>query len=336
VASGITYPVRQPQWQLTYSGVNLTARIEQMIVDITYTDKEQHLSDEIQVTLEDSHRKWQGPWLPQRGDTVTLQIGYAGDQLLNCGNFQVDELELEGPPDTFHLKCIAAGVTPSIRTKRSAGYEGQTLLQIANTVAQRHGLTVVGAPQNINVSFSRVTQKHETDLAFLRRLAQDHNYDFSIRGTQLVFYSRTTLEQQSSVLQIVRQQTKKFSFKTKTQELYQAATVSYQNPATKQLISQSAMDSTIPTGDTLNIVTRCETPQQAMLKAQSALHGANMLEVTGTLTLEGTTLLVAGVNITISGFKSFDGTYLITEARHKLDRSAGYEVEIEIRSISQT
>jgi uncharacterized protein len=333
LAAAITYPIRHPRWLLTYTGVNITADISRMVTEISYTDKASHSSDELQVTLEDRDRRWQGPWFPTRGDIVTLLIGYDGEELLPCGDFQVDELELNGPPDTFHLKCIAAGVTPSIRTPRSAAYESQTLGQIAATVAQRHSMTVTGAPQNINVSFARVTQRHETDLAFLRRLAQAHNYDFSIRGSQLVFYSRTALEAKAPVLQVVRTQIKKFEFKTKTQQVYQAATVSYQNPATKQLISQSAQDSTAPTGDTLNIVTRCETPQQATLKAQAALHDANMLQVTGHLTMEGTTLLVAGNNLSLSGFGTFDGNYHIDESRHRLERGSGYETDVEVRNL---
>src|SRR6266851_9807802 len=205
-AASFAYPVRHPRWVLTYSGVNISGDVSGMVTEILYSDQVAHASDEVEVTLEDRDRRWQGPWFPQHGDVVSLLIGYDGEELLPCGDFQVDELELKGPPDTMHMKCIAAGITPSIRTPRSAAYESQTLLQVANTIARRHGMTVVGAPQSINVTWARLTQKHETDLHFLRSLAQAHNYDFSIRGKQIIFYSRTKLEQAASVLQIVRTQ----------------------------------------------------------------------------------------------------------------------------------
>jgi hypothetical protein len=350
VAGALSYPVRVPRWVLTYSGRNITADISGMVTEISYTDKVAHSSDEVEVTLEDRDRRWQGPWFPVRGDVVTLLIGYDGEGLLPCGDFQVDELELKGPPDTFHLKCIAPGITPSIRTARSAAYESQTLLQMAGTVAKRHGMTVSGVPQNINVSFARVTQRHETDLHFLRRMAQAHNYDFSIRGQQLVFYSRTALEQRTSVMTITRggAQTppplpspmsrngggiKSFEFKTRTQQIYKSATVSYQNPATKKLITQTVNDSSAPTGDTLNIVERAENHQQATLKAQSRLHDANRLQVTGRIEMEGTTLLVAGNNVALAGFGIFAGQYYIEESKHRLERGSGYVTEIEIRRL---
>ena len=334
MAAALIYPVRSPSWLLSYAGVNITADISSMMTEFTYSDKDEEFSDELQVTLADRARQWQGPWLPTRGDTVTAQIGYQGEQMLDCGSLQVDELELTGPPDTFHLKCIAAGVTQSIRTKRSASYEGLTLLDVANQVAQRQGLTVVRAPQNVDLKFNHITQKHETDLHFLHRLATAHNYDFSIRGNQLIFYSRTALEQMPSVTTLLRTQTKSFEFKTKTDQIYKTATTTYQSPDLKALIGAQYQDTNAPTGDDNHVITRTENPQQAQLKADSALHQKNKDETTGRIETEGMVLLVAGVNITIVGFGNFDGTYLITSSRHRLERSSGYTTEIEARMLT--
>jgi phage protein D len=58
-----------------------------------------------------------------------------------------------------------------------------------------------------------------------------------------------------------------------------------------------------------------------------------MMEVTGRLETEGDIFLVAGVNITIRGFRTFDGKYQITASHHRLERSSGYTTEIEIRQL---
>jgi phage protein D len=344
MAGAIAYPVRRPYWSLTYAGKNITADVSAMVIEISYSDRNAHSrrrryhneseADELEVTFEDRDRRWQGPWQPTRGDLVGAMVGYYGvGNLLNCGIFQVDELELQGPPDTFHLKCIATGITPSLRTPRSAAYESQTLLQVAQTVAARQQLTVTGLPQNIDVSWQRITQHQEHDLHFLRRLALQHGYDFAVRGSQIVFYSRTALEQSAPVATIIRTQVTSFEFQQRTQATYRSSSVAYQDPATKKLISASAQDSSVPTGDDLHIVTRCETPQQAQLKSASALHDANMRQVTGRIEMEGTTLLVAGVNLTVQGFGNFDGTYHVESSRHRLERSSGYTTEIEIRQL---
>ena len=347
-AGSHSYSVRIPEWDLVYQGKSITADITGMVIEISYKDgaktstvphthrrhrMRRDMADEVEVTLEDRDHRWQGPWFPTRGDAVRLSIGYVGEKLLNCGNFQVDEVELHGPPDTVHLKCVATGITASLRTPRSAAYESYTLLQVAQTIAARHHLTVVGAPENINVSWERLSQRNETDLHFLRELAQDHGYDFSVRGTHLVFYSRTKLEQQSSVLTVSRMQVKTFEFKKQTKKIYKSASVAHHHHQSKKLISAAVTDPTTPTGDDLHIVTRVETPQQAKLKAQSALHDANMLETTGRLNTEGNVLLVAGVNITVQNFGNWDGIYHIESSRHRLERSSGYDTEIEVRKL---
>ena len=337
IAGPVTAAVRSPRWVLFYQGVNITARIERMIRRITYQDHGSNASDEVEVELEDRDKRWQGPWFPAEGDRLNLQIGYDGEALLNCGDFQVDEVELNGPPDVVTMRCLAASIKPAMRTPNTNGYENQTLIQIATQIASKYGLNVVASPDAINVSFDRVTQLQETDLAFLRRLANDHNYDFTVRGNNLVFYSRTALEQTAPVLAIVRGQTpvKQYEFKSRTQQIYKAAEVSYFNPDTKALVTGTATASPAPpTGDTLKLQKRCANGQVATLKAQASLHDHNMLQVTGKLTLSGTIVLRAMKNVTVQGWGDFDGTYHMDSARHTLERPGGYTTEIEIRSVN--
>lgn len=339
-----SYPVRQPEWVLFYRGVNVTRDILGMVVSVTFKDGHAHHAhskirvenetDTIEITLEDRDRRWQGPWYPQRGDTVSLQIGYVNENSnLDCGDFQVDELELKGPPDQFHLKCISTGITPSLRTKRSVGYENSTLFEVATIVAARNGLIPIGVPTNINVTWNRITQNHETDLAFLRRLALAHNYDFTVRGNQLVFYSRSALETKPSIAVVTRTMTEDFEFKDTTMHVYATGTVNYWDPHSKSLITATAADPGSPTGDDLNVVTRSETPDQAGLKAGSALHDANMNGITGRLQIEGAPIFRAGMNLEVRGFGNFDGTWHIDTSEHKLERTTGYTTTLEIRKI---
>ena len=334
MAGAIAIPVRAPQWVLTYQGVNITADISRMVLAITYSDRLDGSSGELEIELEDHDKRWQGPWAPTEGDQVNLMIGYAGEPLLPCGDFQVDDLSLSGPPDILQMRCLSTYITPAMRTPNSAGYESQTLGQIASTIASKYDLTVVGAGDPANLTFARITQRQETDLAFLRRLACAHNYDFTIRGKQLVFYSRASLEQTAPVATILRGDLLRFDFRLKTHKTYKAAEVSYQFPETKQLLTQTInAPADTPTGDTLKLVVRCENGQQANLKAMSALHSRNMVRATATLTAVGATVYAAGNNVTISGFGSNDGTYLIQHARHHLERTTGYTTDLDVRRI---
>src|SRR5579863_2171970 len=143
MAAIASFSVRSPQWILSYLGVNITADVSQMVVAIRYVDRLDGASGELEVELEDSAKRWQGPWYPTLGDIVSLQIGYSGELLLDCGEFQIDELELDGPPDVMRLRCLAAYITPAMRTANTAAYENAGLLEIAAKIAAKYGLTLV-------------------------------------------------------------------------------------------------------------------------------------------------------------------------------------------------
>ena len=335
MTAAITYPVRSPDWLLIYSGVNITANISRMVLSIRYADELGGRAGDLEIELEDRDKRWQGAWFPQQGDLVSLLIGYTGELLLPCGEFQIDDLEVEGPPDVFHLRCLPAWITPSLRTRNSFGYENQTFLQIAATIAARHGMTVVGAPNLTDVSYLRITQKQETDLEFLHRIAIEHDYDFTMRGAQLVFYSRTRLEAQPPALTLYRNAVERFSFVAKTHRIYKQAQTAYFDPHSKQLYTQTAQaNPAVATGDVLKIVARCENGQQALERASAALHEANRLLVTCRVIAPGTPLLVAGNVVALSGWDVMDGRYMIERAQHRLSRATGYVTEADLRMVS--
>ena len=82
-----------------------------MVLAIRYVDRLDGLRASWNSNSKDSTKLWQGAWYPALGDIVSLQIGYSGESLLDCGEFQIDELELDGPPDVMRLRCLAAYIT---------------------------------------------------------------------------------------------------------------------------------------------------------------------------------------------------------------------------------
>lgn len=335
MAASIAYPVRSPQWILTYNGVNITGDVSQMVLRVEFLDRLEAASSEIEVELEDSTKTWQGPWYPVLGDQLNLMIGYHGEGLLPCGDYQIDDLSLGGPPDVFRLRCLATDITESLRTRNTIGYENQTLIGIAMTIAAKYGLTMVVAPETSDLLFARVTQRRETDLEFLKRIAIEHGYDFSVRAGTLVFYSLAALEGSPPVATVTRSSTLGFEFRNRSREIYRSSQNAYFDPDTKSLISESVTaQSEVAGNDELKISFRCENGQQAQVKAEAALHRSDMRFVEARLRLAGTPSIVAGINATLSGWGALDGVYLVECARHSMSRATGYTTEVEARRVS--
>ena len=337
MAAAAFYSVRSPQWVLTYSGVNITVEVSDMVLAIRYIDRLDGTSGELEIQLEDSTKLWQGPWYPALGDIVSLQIGYSGESLLDCGEFQIDELELDGPPDVMRLRCLAAYITSAMRTANTVAYENMGIVEIAAQIAGKHGLTMVtpSSESESDLSFARVTQRRQMDLEFLKRLAREHNFDFTVRAGQLIFYERAALETLPAATLIARSDTVRFAFRNRARRIYDSAEFSYFDPDTKQLITQSiAGDGASPASDALKLVARCENAEQAQVKASAALHLHNMLVVDATIEGPGNAVLVAGNSAQLSGWGALDGKYLIETAKHQLGRAMGYTTSIAARRIN--
>lgn len=326
-------PVREPVWILTYENKDISAKIAPYVLSVTYTDNLSGSSDELELNLTDADHRWLNEWLPTKGDSIGIQMGYQGEGLMPRRDLQIDEIEFNGPPDTVSIRCLAAGVTPALRTKNSRGYESRSLKQIAQEIAARHSLKIVGSVPEIRVE--RVSQNKEGDLAFLKRLAESYGYVFSVRGGQLIWHDLAELDAKTSTITIERQGLAgSYTLRTKTSQVYKACTVSYQDPKSKSLKTHTEKAKDVPTGDTLKLVERCENKAQAVAKAKAALRNTNGRQVEGSVTIYGNQRLVAGINVTLSGFGAANGTYQAIRCRHTMDRSGGYVTTVELSTTS--
>lgn len=131
-----------PLFSVVYAGKDITKDVTQNMISVTYSDRLQGQSDEVELVLDDTDGKWSNDWYPEKGDQIDLELGYE-DMMVACGRFEIDEVEIQGPPSTITIRALAAGINSPLRTKRSQAHEDQTLKQLAETVASRHGLTVV-------------------------------------------------------------------------------------------------------------------------------------------------------------------------------------------------
>ena len=319
----------KPIFKIEYNQKDITKDVSNQVLNIEYTDYEHGQSDEITITFDDTQKLWQSSWIPSKGDSIRVFIGYEGEKLLNCGIFEIDEIEFATPPDILTVKALATGITKALRQNNSVAYENKTLKQIASEIAQKHSLTLVGEIEDVRVE--RITQNQERDLTFLKKLAEQYGYIFKIAEGNLVFYKTEKLTGADAAKILYRTDLTRITLTEKTSKNYKAVTVSYHNPKTGKKITATAKNEKCVKGDTLKITERCENKQQALLKAKAALaKGNNTIE--GSIDLVGTPSLIAGLNIELKDLGYFSGKYHITQTRHFIDRTSGYGTSLEVKS----
>lgn len=325
----------RPKFRLLYKGVDISAEIAPHLVSCTYVDKVHGEADEIEVEVQDKDGLWRGAWCPEHGDVVTLDIGYEPGPLTPCGEFEIDEpaANMGRGGDAFTFRGLSAPVSKALRTKKTKGFEMQSLKQIAQKVAGEHGLSLVGTPPD--VSFERVTQRRERDLEFLSRMADQYGAYFSVRGKQLVFAKRDELHERRSVFAF-RAGTDDYitaELKRASHETYSKAKVSYFEGNQKKHISVEVEDGKVTNGDTLRLDERVENEGQARARAKSELQKANLKKQTATIVLPGNPLVVAGQIVELdAGFGQWAGRYVVKSSRHHLTRSV-YTANIELNGV---
>lgn len=328
--------VPKVNYEILYNGKNITGDILPYVISLSYTDKSKDESDELEIILEDKDGLWKAEWFPTTGDTIEARI-FDLNGTLECGRFIVDELAGEGSEsgDTFAIRGLAVSINKALRTKTNYAHENKTLRELANYVAAKHGLTVEGKIDEIRIA--RVTQYLQSDLSFLRRLAGDYGYTFSIRDSRLTFTSVFELEKKDAAFAIHRTEMIDYSITGKTANTYKSAKLSYHNPRQKKLIEHTAQESEQAYQgakvDTLEVKARAENQQQAEIKSRVALYRANSLQQEGTVNMPGNIYAVAGNNCTLEGIGAFSGLYYLDSTTHSVDADSGYTTALSVKRV---
>lgn len=341
--------VPSPDFEIRYNGQVISQDISPYLLSVTYVDHLSGESDELDIELEGTDGRWLDGWYPDKGATLSLRYGYAGQPLVPAGSFDVDEIVMSGPPSVVRIRGLAAGVQKAVRTRNGIAYEKTTLAAIASRVAKRHGMKLIGKIEALPID--RATQFMETDLQFLRRLAQSYGYAFKVteNNTKLVFWRSSHLYQQKPVATLRPGDLSSWSITDKVAGVSAAAKVKHHNRKTKKLItyglaaggklavvgektvstSRSASRST--SADTTYLRARATTKQSAEALASAELERRHIERTVGEVTLEGSTKLVAGVIVELADFGRASGNYLVTKATHRAERSGGYTTALELK-----
>ena len=322
--------------ELLYEGEDISRDIATHLLSMTYNDNETGKADDIEIRLKDEKKLWSGPWLPRKGDTIQAAIVHTvsgNEKRLDLGRFSIDELEFTGPPSIVSIKGVSIPLNTDIRRlQKTRAWEDATLSEIASEVAATGELELLFIT-DADPKYQRVDQREESDLKFLMRLCDQEGYSLKITDRQLVLFDPDKQREEPPVKSLVmgRDYIKSWNFKTQSHDVYSTIIVVFKDPLTGDLNEYTYTDPNVVGGQTSKLVKRAESIEEAERRAKAAMRRHNRLESTGTLTLMGSTDLVAGATIEYSSGSAWDGKFIITKATHTV--ASGYEVSIDIAAV---
>lgn len=334
-----------PAFELSYNSRAITQEIAPYVASVTYTDHLTGESDTLDIELEDTDGRWLDGWYPEKGASLALRFGYADAPLISAGSFDIDELELGGPPSTVRIRGLAAGVQAAVRTRQPRAYEKTTLAAIAQRIAKRHKMTLVGKIEPLAID--RATQYQEGDLAFLQRLAGQYGYAFKVteNNTRLVFWKTADLHLQKAIRRYTPEDLARWSFRDKVGDVPAGVALKHHNAKTKKLVVYGVKDGETTvvgsstagkatSADTVKVTRRAPNKASAEAQAKAELDRRLLERTSGEISLEGDPALAAGANVELAGFGKVDGLYTITCATHSIVRNAGYTTALDLKRVA--
>lgn len=173
-----------PAYQILINGKDVSATLRPRLINLRITDNRGFEADTVDIELDDSDGQLD---MPRRGVTVRALIGWQGEQLVDKGEFTIDELEHSGTPDKLTIRGKSADLRNSLNMLRSTSYHYQTVGSIISQIAQRHGLTPACADSFKGHLIDHIDQQQESDPAFLQRLAGQCGAVSTIKVGRLLF-----------------------------------------------------------------------------------------------------------------------------------------------------
>lgn len=263
--------------------------------------------------------------------------GGGKDKVLDCGQFELDNVDVSGPPNVVTIKATALPYSAQIRqTKRSKAWESYLLSGIADEMASANGMTCMYL-SNSDPIYRRVEQYRQSDIAFLSALCKEAGISLKATNNLLVLFDQADYEEKSPAREIVRGDGSYIKYRLTAGTAgtqYASCRVSYTDPGTGNCIEATVKvedyDETSKNNQQLEITAKVASVAEAKTRAEKYLRLYNKYAKTAVFTMPGNPDIVAGVTVTLSGWGEWNGTYLVEQAIHAVG-SSGYTTQIKLR-----
>jgi phage protein D len=326
----------QPRVEITVDGVPVAGQFYERLISVTVTDEEGLKSDTVDIELNDGPPNFLA--LPRKGAIISVKMGYGSD-LVSKGQFTADKISLDCLPYKMSISGKAADLrSGKLKERQERAWDKAKLGDIIAEIADESGLAPAVDADLAEHTYDWIGQQDETNIHFLRRLADRHNALFAIKQKRLLFARRGSgLSASGSSLgsiiltpSVIKTGTLKVDINDRTKY---SKVVSYYQDADKakrvEIEAEADAD-----GDSVYRIPEAfsspaEADKAARAKAKELARGEGAVSVTvlGDADIEaGLPLLFAQVRPGLDGVP-----YIIKTARSKYTKTTGFEVDVSGR-----
>lgn len=258
-------------------------------------------------------------------------------ETLDCGEFELDAVTVDGPPQTVTIKATSLPYSCSIRqTAKSKSWENTTLSAIAKTIASQNGMGLM-FESHYDPKYIRVEQYRMSDIAFLSKLCHDAGASLKVTNNAIVIFDQSEYEKKKPIRTIKFGKEggyTKYKLSTGTNNTYTSCRVSY-TTSNGMVISateyaENYREDNGGKKQCLEVRQKVSSIAEAQALAHKLLRLHNKYEYEASFTFPSGPDLLSGCVVELEDFGAWDGKYIIKQAKHSITQS-GYTTQISLR-----
>ena len=341
---------RRAEVGVKFDETDITEDIRPYLLELSYTDNEEDETDALSLTLQDRSGIWLESWAEEAimayGDSRKISgtiirknwTGKGEDEVLDCGEFELDSVSVSGPPSTISLDATSLPYAEPVRqTVLSKEWESISLSGIAGKVAEKAGLELSYHSAE-DPFFEREEQFRSSDIAYLSVLCHENGLSLKATDGKLVIFDQPSFEAASPVRTIRRGDGSYIKYSLDTGEAktaYSSCHVAYNHPE-KGLIEGTFQNPDAGSGKTEQVLEKeiaVSDAANAEDFAKAFLRMANKFERTASFTFPGNPIFCAGMTVRLEGFGAWNGKYIIRQAVHTVSGKGGYTTSVKLRKV---
>lgn len=236
------------------NNVDITKDLKTRLINCTYTDNLDGEADDFTMTVQDRDGKVVTQWLGKeidrrakanKGKANKAKIlptiyqknwnGNGKDICLRCGSFTLDDVRMQGPPMQVNMQGSSADYSKALnKTKKTKAWKNTTLKKIGLSISGTNGYAFLYLSDE-TVSYKRVDQQKQTDLAFLQKRCTRAGLSLKVTNGTIIIFDAKTYEKKTETrtFTIGDSTYEDVEFEAKLSDTcYEACVVIYEDPVT--------------------------------------------------------------------------------------------------------
>lgn len=175
----------KPRVEVSIDGVPVAGHFYERLLSLSVTDEEGMKSDTVDIELNDGPPNFLA--IPRKGAIISVKMGF-GDDLVPKGLFTADKVNVDCLPYKMSISGKAADLrSGKLKERQERSWDKSKLGDILSQIATESGLTPAVDDDLADFEYDWLAQQDESNINFLRRLAERHNGLFAVKQRRLIF-----------------------------------------------------------------------------------------------------------------------------------------------------